>query len=178
MASAFGHGYSGVMLGSILYWRSMPIRFWLASALLAILPDIDAIGFFLGIPYGSTFGHRGFTHSILFALLAGFAAAYWIELYHRGSRMWWLLAAYFFLVVLSHPILDAMTTGGLGVAFFSPFSNERYFFPWRVIQVSPIGVGSFFSEWGRRVMLSEAQWIGLPLLFVWLIIYTIRRIRS
>jgi hypothetical protein len=26
-----------------------------------------------------------------------------------------------------------MTNGGLGVAFFSPFDNGRYFLPWRPI---------------------------------------------
>jgi inner membrane protein len=55
-----------------------------------------------------------------------------------------------------------MTNGGLGVAFFAPFQNDRYFFPWRPIQVSPIGVASFFSEWGLRVVRSELQWVWLP----------------
>jgi inner membrane protein len=55
-----------------------------------------------------------------------------------------------------------MTTGGLGVAFWSPFSNTRYFFPWRVILVSPIGVEAFLSAWGWRVLKSELAWIWLP----------------
>lgn len=33
-----------------------------------------------------------------------------------------------------------LTDGGLGVAFFSPFDNKRYFLPWRPIRVSPISV--------------------------------------
>ena len=41
---------------------------WVA-ALGSVLPDIDALGFFVGIPYGSLFGHRGLTHSLAFALL-------------------------------------------------------------------------------------------------------------
>nr|HRC76832.1 rhodanese-like domain-containing protein [Kouleothrix sp.] len=32
-----------------------------------------------------------------------------------------------------HGVLDAMTDGGLGVAFFAPFSATRYFFPFRPI---------------------------------------------
>lgn len=40
-------------------------RHLLVASLLTILPDIDVVAFGLGIPYGSTFGHRGFTHSIL-----------------------------------------------------------------------------------------------------------------
>ncbi|MFT6112793.1 MAG: inner membrane protein [Bacteroidia bacterium] len=57
-----------------------------------------------------------------------------------------------------------MTTGGLGVAFFSPFENSRYFLPWSPIQVSPIGLKQFFSEWGLEVIKSEIIWIGIPLL--------------
>jgi len=62
----------------------------------------------------------------------------------------------------SHSLLDAMTTGGLGVAFFSPFENARYFLPWRPIQVSPMGFKKFFSEWGLEVIKSELIWIGIP----------------
>jgi hypothetical protein len=36
-----------------------------------------------------------------------------------------------FLATASHGVLDATTNGGLGVAFFSPFDNRRYFLPWR-----------------------------------------------
>jgi inner membrane protein len=46
----------------------------------SILPDIDVLGFRLGIRYGDFWGHRGFTHSFLFAailatlvLIAGFS---------------------------------------------------------------------------------------------------------
>jgi inner membrane protein len=69
---------------------------------------------------------------------------------------WWFAA-----VTASHGMLDAMTNGGRGIAFFAPFSNHRYFFPWRPIQVSPIGAG-FFSARGLSVLVSEARWIWLP----------------
>ena len=45
-----------------------------------------------------------------------------------------------------------------GVAFFAPFNNTRFFFPWRPIEVSPIGL-SFFSTRGMAVLLSELIWI-------------------
>jgi len=48
------------------------------------------------------------------------------------------------------------------VAFFSPFDNQRYFFPWRPILVSPIGVTRFFSHRGLMVLQSEILWIWLP----------------
>jgi len=72
-----------------------------------------------------------------------------------------VLFLWFTAVTLSHGLLDAMTNGGRGIAFFSPFSNHRYFFPWRPIQVSPIGVG-FFSPRGLRVLASESLWIWAP----------------
>jgi hypothetical protein len=34
-----------------------------------------------------------------------------------------------FLATAGHGLLDAMTNGGLGLAFFSPFDNHRYFLP-------------------------------------------------
>jgi len=57
-----------------------------------------------------------------------------------------------------------MTTGGLGVAIFSPFENSRYFLSYRPIKVSPMGFKKFFSEWGLEVIKSEIIWIGIPLL--------------
>ena len=80
----------------------------------------------------------------------------------RGSRRWWQLITYFFIVTASHGILDAMTDGGLGVAFLAPFDNSRYFFPWRPVMVSPIGVAPFFSRYGLNVLLSEIVWIWEP----------------
>src|SRR5215475_10704893 len=55
-----------------------------------------------------------------------------------------------------------MTDGGSGVAFISPFNNDRYFFPRRPIRVSPIGVSRFFTERGLEVLASELLWIWLP----------------
>jgi inner membrane protein len=80
----------------------------------------------------------------------------------RWFRYFWV----FFLVWTSHGILDALTNGGRGVAFFSPFSSKRYFFPWTPIQVSPMSVRSFFNFRGWSVLKSEFVWIWLPGLFL------------
>ena len=45
------------------------------SAFCALLPDIDTIGFKFGVPYGAAWGHRGDTHSMVFALAAALIAA-------------------------------------------------------------------------------------------------------
>lgn len=153
----------------------MPARFWVLSALCGILPDIDSIGHMLGVEYASLWGHRGLIHSLLFALVAGFLIT--LAAFNdppRLSKRWWALAFYFFIVITSHSVLDAMTTGGLGVALFSPFDTTRYFFPWRPIRVSPIGIASFFSEWGVRVIVSELIWVWAPAVLVVIGVVAIR----
>jgi len=67
----------------------------------------------------------------------------------------------------SHGLLDMMTSGGLGVAIFSPFENGRYFFNWRPIRVSPMSISAFFSGRAWTILSSEFKWIGIPCL-VWL----------
>ena len=69
---------------------------------------------------------------------------------------------YFFLATASHGLLDAMTNGGLGVAFFALLDNSRYFLPWTPIQVSPIGITNFVADGGLSVIPSELLWIWLP----------------
>ena len=88
------------------------------------------------------------------------------------------LFLYFFFCTASHGLLDAMTNGGLGVAFFSPFDTTRYFFPVRPILVSPIGVSEFFSEYGVRILVSEAIWIWLPSCVAFLVLRVVQRLWS
>ena len=79
-----------------------------------------------------------------------------------------------FVITASHGVLDAMTNGGLGVAFFSPFNTRRYFFPWTPIEVSPIGAGGFFSARGWDVIWSEIMWIWGPALVLGAIIWALQ----
>lgn len=162
MASVISHGLVGVA-ASTLFYKYNSKKFAVLCALSAALPDADAIGFWLGIPYESTFGHRGFTHSILFAIIWGIVCAVlWERKTHHNIFYRVRMALILIVCTISHPILDAMTTGGLGVAFFSPCSNERFFFDARPIVVSPIGIKQFFSTWGLRVIKSEILWVWLP----------------
>lgn len=176
MASAFSHAIAAVALGKTSFIQKTDWKFWCAGIFCAVIPDADAIGFFMGVPYDSIFGHRGFTHSIFFAvLLSVFLSFLFFKTIGLFSKKWWAVVAFLFVATLSHPVLDAMTTGGLGVAFFAPFDNHRYFFPWRVIQVSPIGVTQFFSEWGWRVIKSELVWVWLPSLVIITMIQIIKK---
>ena len=86
-----------------------------------------------------------------------------------------ILGFYYSICTVSHGILDGMTSGGMGVAYFSPFNAERYFLPFRKIQVSPMSASRFFSEWGLVVIKSELFWIGIPSLIFIVIIILARR---
>jgi inner membrane protein len=55
-----------------------------------------------------------------------------------------------------------LTSGGLGIALFAPFSGERYFFDIRPIRVSSFGVTDFMNGRWTTVMASELRWIWLP----------------
>jgi inner membrane protein len=145
------------------------------GALCSALPDLDVIGLYVGIQYGDLWGHRGMTHSVVFAaLLAGILVGVW----YRGKPMAAMtgLFLYFFLCTASHGVLDAMTNGGLGVAFFSPFDTTRYFFPLRPVLVSPIGVSEFFTEYGVRILASEAIWIWVPSCLAFLVLRVVQRL--
>jgi len=163
MPTVITHGLVAAALGKVFASGRMPVRFWELSVLCAVLPDADVIAFRLGIPYEDMLGHRGLSHSLVFALLLSLMVVF--TAFRRVPEGWGkaLLIFYFFIVTASHGVLDAMTDGGLGVAFFAPFDDTRYFFPFHPIHVSPIG-RNFFSERGLEVVLSEFVWVWIPTL--------------
>ncbi|WP_447970638.1 metal-dependent hydrolase [Nitrospira sp. M1] len=168
MASAFSHALVAFAIGRSHRWTVDPQRFWLLTIACSILPDLDVLAFTIGISYEHVLGHRGLTHSLSFAVVLGIGVVRF-GFSHLGlsSRHAWMLVAHFSIVTASHGFLDALTDGGLGVAFFAPFDNARYFFPWTPVKVSPIGIGSFISERGLHVLGSEVIWIGMPV-GIWL----------
>lgn len=152
-------------------------RWWLAAglAVVAAAPDLDVVAFLMDIPYEHPFGHRGFFHSLLFAALIGVAAAALVAVCRKGRRRTaWVILPLVFLAVASHGLLDAMTTGGRGVALLIPFTSDRFFFGLRPIAVSPIGMFSTLSQL-QRVMLSELIWVWCPVAAASIVIQVARR---
>ena len=139
-------------LGAMLFWPA-----------LSFLPDADVIGFGLGIRYGDEWGHRGASHSLLFALIIGVVVGLAAPLFRRPALKTGAAAT---LVVASHGLLDTLTNGGLGIALFWPFDLTRYFAPWTPLPVSPIGLG-YMSPYGMYVFATELLlfapliWFGL-----------------
>jgi inner membrane protein len=136
-------------------WRSVAL--WSA---LSLLPDADVIGFSLGVQYGDPWGHRGATHSLAMAVVAGVCVGLAARRFNHPFRRTAIFAT---AVLASHGLLDTMTDGGLGCALFWPFDLTRYFAPWRPIPVAPIGL-AFLSPYGLIVSAIEIALFG-PLFF-------------
>lgn len=158
MPTILSHSAVPLAIGLGLGSRVVTKRLLLAGVVASVLPDLDVIGFRFGVHYADAAGHRGLTHSLLFALVLG-AAAVLMARQLRVARG--LAFAFVFGAALSHGLLDMLTNGGLGVALFWPFCDDRLFFPVHPIQVSPFGL-RVFSAAGLRVFASEALWVWVP----------------
>jgi inner membrane protein len=139
----------------------------------AILPDLDVLAFSAGIPYGSEFGHRGFSHSLPFA---AFLAMMGVVFHRKFGATALRTCVFLFVACASHGVLDAFTNGGSGIAFLWPFTAERFFAPVTPIEVSPIGLGRFLSARGATVFASELLWVWLPCLVAMLAMLGVRRV--
>ena len=150
-------------------------RLLAAGMIASILPDADVLAFYFHIGYYHPFRHPQFSHSIFFAVLIGLlglAAA-------RGFGSTRVVAFLFlFVSTVSHGLLDALTNGGLGIAFFAPFDHTRYFLPWQVIEVSPIAASRFLSARGWAVIQSELLWVWLPALTLGRLLLALRAVLS
>ena len=141
----------GLGLGSGVVSR----RLLVAGIAAAVVPDLDV---YLE-RFMSAIGHRGITHTLVFALACGVLAAVFARMLDARP-----LTAFLFIVVAtaSHPLLDAFTNGGAGIPFLWPFTHERWFMPVQPIEVSPLGIAPFFSMRGIEVLASELVWVWVP----------------
>ena len=162
MPSAFAHVAPALALAPAFARPGVPPRLFWLGALGAMAPDLDVAAFAFGVPYEHVLGHRGLWHSVPFAALAAVcltALAFPRDLPALSRSRAWL---YLFLAIASHGLLDAATDGGLGVALLAPFDERRFFFPFRPIAVSPLGISAFFTARGLAVTGSELLWVWLP----------------
>ncbi len=163
MASIISHAAAGAALSIAFAPNSAPGRYWPIAIAAAILPDADSLLYYFRVSDYPTLSHRGFFHSPFLGLIISFLLMF---LFFRDEALfsgcWFRYFLVFFLAWASHGFLDALTNGGRGVAFLSPFSSKRYFLPWTPIQVSPMRIKSFFTARGWAVFRNELVWIWLP----------------
>jgi inner membrane protein len=176
MPSVFSHAIAAAAIGTVVVGGQSRKAIWGLGALCAVAPDLDVVtSFVFRIPYSHMLGHRGLSHSLLAAVVLGALVAMLAHRFLVESPGWAKLWLFFFVATASHGLLDAMTNGGLGVAFFAPVSDARYFLPWRQILVSPISIHVFLGYRGVRVMWSELGWIWLPAALIFLAGRALRR---
>ena len=161
MPSLFGHAVAGLAITESFRAEPLPRRTWLLAPLCAVAPDLDWFASFLTFHKNHILNHRGVAHSLFGALLlALFILAFGSRKEQRVGRVALCLA----LAAISHGLMDACTSGGVGVAMFMPFSDSRWACIWQPIQVAPLPVGREDCWLFLASLRSEAFWIGLPAL--------------
>jgi inner membrane protein len=172
MPTIITHAIVPIAIAVALGPNRIPLRTAAAGAVLAMLPDADVAGMVAGVDYGAPWGHRGASHSLVFAALIAAPLA-WLLGRGQMALTWLFLAA----ACASHGLLDMATNGGLGVALWWPWDEARYFWGHRPIRVSPIGAG-FFTSRGVATLLSELRWIIAPACVIALSGWAVRRLPS
>ena len=132
--------------------RGIPVRrVCVAAAACAALPDIDILA-------SPLIAHRGITHSLLFALTA---AALATVLFFRARGRW--IFVVLSVALLSHSILDAFSSYSVGLAFFAPFSDQRYRFVWTPLGDPAGRLSHQLLQEGLVVLVPAlvAIWLGL-----------------
>jgi inner membrane protein len=173
MCSVLTHPVVPLALFTVFPQAALSPTVLVVGAVCSVVPDLDVIGRKFGIRSNHMLGHRGLTHSIAFATALGAILTH--TLFRSSHLDPWVVFLFLFVSTLSHALLDMLTNGGQGVALWAPFSNARYFFPWRPIEVSPIGVRRFFSRRGGMIIRSEFRWVWLPLAGVYILGIMVRR---
>ena len=172
MPTIISHTAVPLALGVGLGARVISTRLLIAGIAASVLPDLDVIGFRFHVAYADVLGHRGLSHSLVFAaFLAALAACLFRILRTTPTRAFWFV----FVATASHGVLDAFTNGGLGVALLWPWSADRYFAPVRPIEVAPLSLERFFSQRGAHVLLSELFWVWTPCILLGLLLFAAQK---
>jgi len=172
MPTIVAHTAVPIAIGLGLGTQVIPKRLLLAGVIASVLPDLDVVAFRFGISYSHELGHRGMSHSLAFAIILALLAMLFASQLRATRKATFL---FIFFATASHGLLDMLTNGGLGVAFWWPFSNDRLFFPAQVIEASPLSLRRFFGPSGVAVLLSEFLWVWLPSVFVGVAVSFARR---
>ena len=121
----------GASVGEAVLGKKIGNKAILWGAVAGTLPDLDVILRYFTDEISATQMHRGFSHSIVFAvliapLLGWIARKIHFKLVDVSFKDWTKL---FFWTTVTHPLLDAHTTWGTQffLAFEIPISLSKYF---------------------------------------------------
>jgi inner membrane protein len=128
-----GGAFTQVAPAGLPRWKVL-----LVFVFVAIVPDLDVIAFSLGIPYAHPLGHRGFSHSLLFAGVLSFLIC--LAFFYEPSRfskdgggllglLFWLLRRTVFLILLLMPARESASLSpsakSASSLSFAPFARPR-----------------------------------------------------
>lgn len=126
----------GAAVGEAVLGRKIGNKAILWGAIAGTIPDLDVL--FIGDdPIRELTIHRGFSHSIVFAImtapLLGWVVNWLYRKKNEASFKDW--SWFFFWAIFTHPLLDCLTT--YGTQLFLPFSDYR-------VSISSVFVLDFF----------------------------------
>lgn len=162
----------GAACGEIALGKKIGNKALLFGAIGGTIPDLDVFlgSFFYSNSIDQLIFHRGFMHSVMFAILGAFAFGYltfWLydTKKRKGTTLrkdWiWL----FFLSIFTHPLLDSFTP--YGTQLFLPFSDYRVAFN-NIAVVDPFYTLPFLISlivlmFYKRNSLQRKKWLRIGL---------------
>ena len=130
------HIVVGASVGEALLGRRAGKKAMFFGAIAGSAPDIDAVMNFFVSDIDSLVLHRGITHSVFTACLAGPLLGWAVWKYYKGEKgplsLW---MAMMFINILIHLFLDTATM--YGTMLLSPFSDYRFAFD-NIFVVDPL----------------------------------------
>lgn len=115
----------GGAIGELVAGRKMGNRAVLWGAIAGTIPDLDVFFRVFYHPIEAALVHRGFSHSLLFSLIASPLLAYFLNIATKRTYGFWLWTQLFFWGIVTHPILDMFTN--YGTQFLWPFEARITF---------------------------------------------------
>lgn len=101
----------GAAVGEAVLGKKIGNKAMVLGAIAGTIPDLDIIANYFTDTVSALEIHRGFTHSIVFAVVFGLLFGWLLSLWDKraGLKDWFW---FWFLCFVTHPLLDAHTTWG------------------------------------------------------------------
>jgi inner membrane protein len=115
----------GACVGELVLGKKLGKQALLWGAVAQSLPDIDSAAALFVSADRALLVHRGITHSVFFAIVAGVALAFLARRIHQKVYLQFAtLVLFFCFQLLLHDLLD--TCNAYGTGLFEPFSHQRF----------------------------------------------------
>lgn len=170
----------GACLGELFVGKKVGRKSMLWGAVAQSFPDIDFIASFWMDTTDELLGHRGFTHSLLFAAILTPILAMLAERWHRPHNIslgkW---SIFFGTEILLHIFLDAFNA--YGTAWFEPFSHIRFSFHTLFVAepLFSVWIGiAFFVMLFLRKHLQRKRWaaFGVGMCIIYLLFSVVNKV--